>query len=47
MNHKLRDRPEKRVGGGGLGKYKTMNKDNQKARKFKQINSRDVKKYTR
>lgn len=37
MTHKLRSRPEKRVGGGGFGQYKTMNKED-KQRKFKQLN---------
>lgn len=37
MTHKIRSRPEKRVGGGGYGQYKTMNKDD-KQRKFKQVN---------
>ena len=33
-----RQRPEKRVGGGGFGYYKQMNGDNGKQRVFKQIN---------
>lgn len=37
MTHKIRSRPEKRVGGGGYGKLKAMNKTNDKNRKFKQI----------
>lgn len=37
MTHKIRSRPEKRVGGGGYGNYKAMNKFDDKKRKFKQI----------
>lgn len=37
MTHKIRSRPEKRVGGGGFGHYKSMNKNDDKKRKFKQI----------
>lgn len=37
MTHKIRSRPEKRVGGGGFGTYKSMNKTDDKRRKFKQI----------
>lgn len=37
MTHKIRSRPEKRVGGGGYGQYKSMNKSDDKRRKFKQI----------
>lgn len=37
MTHKIRSRPEKRMGGGGLGYHKTMNKFEDKKRKFKQI----------
>lgn len=50
LGHKIRSRPEKRVGGGGLGKFKNMNKDDQKARKFRQVNSNDFnskRKFTR
>lgn len=48
LGHKTRGRPEKRVGGGGYGHFKTMNKeDQQKARKFKNISGQDAKKYTR
>lgn len=48
LGHKMRGRPEKRVGGGGYGHFKTMNKDDQqKARKFKNISGQDAKKYTR
>ncbi|XP_031634604.1 probable ATP-dependent RNA helicase pitchoune isoform X1 [Contarinia nasturtii] len=36
MTHKIRSRPEKRVGGGGYGQYKAMNQTDKK-RKFKQI----------
>lgn len=39
-----RQRPEKRVGGGGFGYYKEMNKDNPKQRIFKQINRDQLKK---
>lgn len=41
LGHKIRSRPEKRVGGGGFGKYKNMNKDDQKTRKFRPVNSKD------
>lgn len=44
MTHKIRSRPEKRVGGGGFGKYKSMNKGNDKTRKFKQINRNQINK---
>lgn len=37
MTHKIRSRPEKRVGGGGFGHYKNMNKNDDKKRKFKQV----------
>lgn len=37
MTHKIRSRPEKRVGGGGYGKLKTMNKSNDKKRQFRQV----------
>lgn len=49
LSHKLRARPEKRVGGGGYGSMKNMNRDDQKKRKFKQINGGDSrsKKFTR
>jgi len=40
LAHKIRSRPEKRVGGGGYGQYKNANKDEQKVRKFRQINSK-------
>ncbi|XP_075146036.1 putative ATP-dependent RNA helicase pitchoune [Haematobia irritans] len=33
-----RQRPEKRVGGGGFGYYKNLNNDDRKQRTFKQIN---------
>ncbi|XP_019892977.1 probable ATP-dependent RNA helicase pitchoune [Musca domestica] len=33
-----RARPEKRVGGGGFGYYKNLNKDDKKQRIFKQVN---------
>ncbi|XP_018798714.1 PREDICTED: probable ATP-dependent RNA helicase pitchoune [Bactrocera latifrons] len=39
-----RNRPEKRVGGGGFGYYKQMNDDNPKQRVFKQINRDQLKK---
>lgn len=47
MTHKIRSRPDKRVGGGGYGHHKTMNKDD-KQRRFKQVNrdqSRNGKKF--
>lgn len=48
LGHKVRGRPEKRVGGGGYGHFKTMNNDEQqKARKFKNISGKDAKKFTR
>lgn len=48
LGHKARGRPEKRVGGGGYGHFKTMNnEEQQKARKFKTIASKDAKKFTR
>lgn len=44
LGHKIRGRPEKRVGGGGYGHFKTMNNDDQnKARKFKNISGTDLK----
>lgn len=48
MTHKIRSRPEKRVGGGGYGQYKTMNQSDKK-RKFKQIdrNQSNNKKFER
>ncbi|XP_036324809.1 probable ATP-dependent RNA helicase pitchoune isoform X1 [Rhagoletis pomonella] len=39
-----RNRPEKRVGGGGFGYYKQMNEENPKQRMFKQINRDQLKK---
>lgn len=33
-----RQRPEKRIGGGGFGYYKNMNEDKNKQRTFKQVN---------
>lgn len=50
LGHKIRDRPEKRVGGGGYGRFKNMNKDEQKVRKFRPVNSNGFnqkKKFTR
>lgn len=48
LGHKVRGRPEKRVGGGGYGHFKTMNnEEQQKARKFKNISGKDAKKFTR
>ncbi|XP_055323047.1 probable ATP-dependent RNA helicase pitchoune [Sitodiplosis mosellana] len=49
MSHKIRSRPEKRVGGGGFGTYKSMNKNDDKKRKFKQIdrNKGNKKKFER
>lgn len=50
LTHKIRSRPEKRVGGGGYGHFKEMNKDKGgKARKFKQVGRNDAnkKKFTR
>lgn len=44
MTHKIRSRPEKRVGGGGYGTYKSMNKNDDKKRKFKQIDRNQVNK---
>ncbi|XP_068155662.1 probable ATP-dependent RNA helicase pitchoune [Drosophila tropicalis] len=41
-----RQRPEKRMGGGGFGYYKQMN-DTNKQRHFKQVNREQAKKYTR
>ncbi|XP_017124133.1 probable ATP-dependent RNA helicase pitchoune [Drosophila elegans] len=43
-----RDRPEKRVGGGGFGFYKKMNEGSaSKQRHFKQVNRDQAKKFTR
>lgn len=42
----MRRRPEKRVGGGGYGHYKNMNQD-KKPRKFKNIDGKDKKQFTR
>ncbi|KAH8382558.1 hypothetical protein KR009_004107 [Drosophila setifemur] len=43
-----RERPEKRVGGGGFGYYKKMNEgSDSKQRHFKQINRDQAKKFTR
>uniref|UniRef100_A0A1I8Q5V6 ATP-dependent RNA helicase n=1 Tax=Stomoxys calcitrans TaxID=35570 RepID=A0A1I8Q5V6_STOCA len=39
-----RQRPEKRVGGGGFGYYKNMNNDERKQRTFKQINREQLQK---
>lgn len=49
LSHKIRSRPEKRVGGGGYGSLKNMNKDDQMKRKFRQVNGSDFqnKKFTR
>ncbi|XP_039971123.1 probable ATP-dependent RNA helicase pitchoune [Bactrocera tryoni] len=41
-----RNRPEKRVGGGGFGYYKQMNDGNPKQRVFKQVNRDQLKKNT-
>lgn len=40
-----RQRPEKRVGGGGFGYYKQMNDENPKKRVFKQVNRDQLKKH--
>ncbi|KAH8312072.1 hypothetical protein KR044_009248 [Drosophila immigrans] len=42
-----RERPEKRVGGGGFGYYKQMNDGNSKQRMFKQVNRDQAKKFMR
>ncbi|KAL7730372.1 hypothetical protein ACLKA6_016608 [Drosophila palustris] len=42
-----RERPEKRVGGGGFGYYKNMNDTNSKQRVFKQVNRDQAKKFMR
>ncbi|XP_034115378.1 probable ATP-dependent RNA helicase pitchoune [Drosophila albomicans] len=42
-----RERPEKRVGGGGFGYYKQMNDGNSKQRHFKQVNRDQAKKFMR
>ncbi|EDV94409.1 probable ATP-dependent RNA helicase pitchoune isoform X2 [Drosophila grimshawi] len=42
-----RERPEKRVGGGGFGYYKQMNDNSSKQRVFKQINRDQAKKFMR
>ncbi|ALC47404.1 pit [Drosophila busckii] len=42
-----RQRPEKRVGGGGFGYYKNMNDSNPKHRAFKQVNRDQAKKFMR
>lgn len=39
-----RQRPERRVGGGGFGYYKNMNEDNKKQRTFKQISREQLQK---
>lgn len=39
-----RQRPEKRVGGGGFGYYKNLNNDEKKQRTFKQINREQLQK---
>ncbi len=44
LGHKVRGRPEKRVGGGGYGNNRDMPNDVKKARKFKQVNRQDSKK---
>lgn len=36
-----RQRPERRVGGGGFGYYKNMNRDEGKKRVFKQVKDRE------
>lgn len=41
LSHKIRSRPEKRIGGGGYGSLKSMNKDDRKKRKFKQVNGNE------
>jgi len=40
-----RQRPEKRVGGGGFGYYKQLNEDKPKQRMFKQIGRDQLKKH--
>lgn len=47
LGHKMRGRPEKRVGGGGYGHYKNMNNDERKPRTFKIVDSKNMKKFTR
>ncbi|XP_064553319.1 probable ATP-dependent RNA helicase pitchoune isoform X2 [Drosophila montana] len=42
-----RERPEKRVGGGGFGYYKQMNDSGGKQRHFKQVNRDQAKKFMR
>lgn len=42
-----RQRPEKRVGGGGFGYYKQMNDSGSKQRVFKQVNRDQAKKFMR
>ncbi|EDW67321.1 probable ATP-dependent RNA helicase pitchoune isoform X1 [Drosophila virilis] len=42
-----RERPEKRVGGGGFGYYKQMNDSGAKQRHFKQVNRDQAKKFMR
>lgn len=42
-----RQRPEKRVGGGGFGYYKQMNDNGSKQRVFKQVNRDQAKKFMR
>lgn len=44
LGHKVRGRPEKRVGGGGYGNNRDMTNDMKKARKFKPVNRQDSKK---
>lgn len=43
LAHKIRSRPEKRLGGGGYGRFKNANKED-KGRKFRQVNPRDFNK---
>lgn len=49
LSHKIRTRPEKRIGGGGYGSLKNLNKDDKKKRKFQQVNGNNLqnKKFTR
>ncbi|KAH8381711.1 hypothetical protein KR093_011138 [Drosophila rubida] len=42
-----RERPEKRLGGGGFGYYKQMNEGNAKQRIYKQVNRDQAKKFMR
>lgn len=45
LGHKIRSRPEKRVGGGGYGRINEDDKN--KARKFKNISGQNPKKFMR